>query len=281
MGSPALFASTDLAARVERAECSLLAECADAVATRRPGAGVVRLPVAGGIATFTGPHSPMNKVAGLGFGGEIDEAELARIERAFFERGAPVQVELSSLADPAVAPRLSKRGYVLMGFEDVLGRRLAPGEPPVDTPEVDVRLAPDEEFATWLDVVVTGFETPDTQGVASHETFPRDTLESIVSDMSGATGFVRHLAWRGGEPAGGASLRLHEGIAQLCGASTLPLHRRRGVQSALLHERLRWAAERGCDLATVVTQPGSKSQENVQRQGFERLYTRAVLVREP
>ena len=37
----------------------------------------------------------------------------------------------------------------------------------------------------------------------------------------------------------------------------------------------------GCDLAVVTTQPGSKSQENVQRRGFELLYTRAVLVLEP
>ena len=30
----------------------------------------------------------------------------------------------------------------------------------------------------------------------------------------------------------------------------------------------------------VTTQPGSKSQQNVQRQGFELVYARAVLVRE-
>jgi hypothetical protein len=29
----------------------------------------------------------------------------------------------------------------------------------------------------------------------------------------------------------------------------------------------------------VTTEPGSKSQQNVQRQGFELLYSRAVLVR--
>jgi hypothetical protein len=31
----------------------------------------------------------------------------------------------------------------------------------------------------------------------------------------------------------------------------------------------------------VTTQPGSKSCENVQRQGFELLYVRSILVREP
>ena len=38
-------------------------------------------------------------------------------------------------------------------------------------------------------------------------------------------------------------------------------------------------AREGCDLAVVVTAPGTRSQENVMRRGFELLYTRAILVR--
>ena len=79
--------------------------------------------------------------------------------------------------------------------------------------------------------------------------------------------------------AGGASLRVCAGVAQLCGAATAPAHRRRGAQSAMLATRLADAARQGCDGAVVTTQPGSKSQQNVQRQGFELLYTRAILVR--
>ncbi|HRI11203.1 MAG TPA: hypothetical protein PKW35_25470, partial [Nannocystaceae bacterium] len=58
----------------------------------------------------------------------------------------------------------------------------------------------------------------------------------------------------------------------------LPAHRRRGVQSALLTHRLAAAAAAGCELAVVTTQPGSKSQENVQRLGFALLYARAIFV---
>ena len=54
-----------------------------------------------------------------------------------------------------------------------------------------------------------------------------------------------------------------------------------GVQSALLSARLADAASGGCDVAVVTTQPGSKSQQNVQRRGFDLLYTRAVLVKQP
>ena len=91
------------------------------------------MPLAGGIATFTGAGSPLNKVAGLGFAGPLDEGELEAVERAFAERGVPVQAEVSSLGDPAVVRLLTGRGYRLQGFENVSGgacppaRRAAPG----------------------------------------------------------------------------------------------------------------------------------------------------------
>jgi ribosomal protein S18 acetylase RimI-like enzyme len=76
-------------------------------------------------------------------------------------------------------------------------------------------------------------------------------------------------------------MRFLDGVAQLAGAATLPQHRRRGVQSAVLRARLLDAAASGGDIAVVTTQPGSKSQENVQRAGFTLLYARAILVRPP
>ena len=90
----------------------------------------------------------------------------------------------------------------------------------------------------------------------------------------------RYVALRDGVFAGGGSLRIAEGIGQLTGAATAPAHRRQGVQTALLSARLADAAAAGCDIAVVTTQPGSRSQQNVQRQGFDLLYTRAVLVRQ-
>jgi hypothetical protein len=51
------------------------------------------------------------------------------------------------------------------------------------------------------------------------------------------------------------------------------------VQTALLRARLTAAAAAGCDVAVVTTQPGSKSHRNVQRQGFDLLYARAILVK--
>jgi GNAT superfamily N-acetyltransferase len=168
-----------------------------------------------------------------------------------------------------------------VGFENVLGRPLPLESAPARADGIAISQSPEEELATWTDVVVTGFDTPDAQGVPSHEHHPRETAEAAVGDMAAVDGLVRYLARRDGSPAGGASMRLFDGVAQLCGAATLPEHRRRGVQTALLAARLDAAARAGCDVAVVTTQPGSKSQENAQRRGFDLLYTRAVLVRAP
>jgi N-acetylglutamate synthase-like GNAT family acetyltransferase len=145
-------------------------------------------------------------------------------------------------------------------------------------PGVEVRRSGDDEFDAWFTVVADGFAHPDAQGVPSHEDFPRDALERAERAFA-AAGVVRYIARRDGAVAGGASLHLADGLAQLAGAATAPAHRRRGVQTALLAARLADAAAAGCELAVVTTQPGSKSQQNVQRRGFELLYTRAVLVK--
>ena len=134
------------------------------------------------------------------------------------------------------------------------------------------------DAGSWLDVVVEGFRHPDGSPQSS-ESFPDDALRQVYGDFAASPGFVRYLALVDNRVAGGAALRVAGDIAQLCGASTLPGFRRRGVQSALLRRRLGDARAQGCGLAIVTTQPGSKSNHNAQRQGFELLYPRVVLVK--
>jgi len=274
-----LFCDTALAGRIERAEVQLIAQSSEAARRRTGMAGFV-IPIAGGVASFAGEGSPYNKVAGLGFGGVPDRAALDEIEKAFADFGSPVQIELAHLADPAIGAALAGRGYRLESFENVLGRALTGGSERVIPPGVEVRPSGEEEFETWLDVVAEGSVHPDTQGVPWHEEFSREAIIEAERD-SAAAGDVRYAALRDGVIVGGATMRIAEGVAQLTGAATAPAHRRRGVQTALLSARLADAAAAGCDVAVITTQPGSKSQQNAQRQGFDLLYTRAVLVKQP
>jgi GNAT superfamily N-acetyltransferase len=269
-----LFCGRELAARIERAEAGLMATVA--MVGERQGAFAIDL--VGGAATYAGPDSPFNKVAGLGFAGLPPEAELERVEAAFAAAGSHVQVELSSLADPALGELLTGRGYRLAGFEDVLGRALGPEPEAVQPDGITVRPATEDELQAWLDVVVEGVAHPDADGAGAHEEFPRDAVARAELDLLRA-GVEPWVAVREGEIAGGGGLRMAGGIAELAGAATAPAHRRRGIQAALTAARLAVATEAGCDVAVVTTQPGSTSQRNVQRRGFDLLYTRAVLIR--
>jgi hypothetical protein len=76
---------------------------------------------------------------------------------------------------------LSARGYALQGFENVLGRSLPAGSLPPRTPGIEVAPSPPEELPAWVDVVVTGFASPDGQGVPSHESYPRELVESVMA----------------------------------------------------------------------------------------------------
>ncbi|MBY8343805.1 GNAT family N-acetyltransferase [Streptomyces sp. KC 17012] len=274
-----LFCDLALAQRIERVEVQLMAAATEAACRRRADNGGFVLPLGGAVATFAEDGSPFNKVAGLGFDGVPDAASLDDIERAFAERGAPVQAEVSALADPGIGALLTERGYRLTSFENVLGLALDGPRQAVAHPGIEVRKCRDDEFDTWLDVVAEGFAHPDAQGVPAHEDFPRHVLANAERDFA-AAGVVHYIALSDGTAAGGGSLRTADGVAQLTGAATAPAHRRHGVQTALLATRLADAAAAGCDIAVVTTQPGSRSQQNVQRHGFHLLYTRAVLVKQ-
>ncbi|MCA9691635.1 MAG: GNAT family N-acetyltransferase [Myxococcales bacterium] len=274
-----MFASTELAAQIERAEVGLLSACARGCARRR-GLDVYAAPLAGGLAVHAIEGSPLNKVAGLGFHGPVDAGALAEVERAIFARGGAVQVELSTVADPSIAPLLCRRGYGLVGFENVLGRPLTRADKSAP-PGLSIELADDDALDLWIDVMVTGFLAPDSEGVASHESFPRAALTAAMTDVAHVDGFRRYLVRdRDGRVIAGGSARFTDGVAQLCGAATLPAWRRRGAQTLLLATRLADAAKAGCELAVMTTQPASKSMANALRRGFALLYARAVLVRE-
>ncbi len=275
-----MFAGIETAARIERAECRLLMDGAAGIAALHPDLRPFTAMVAGGVAAHCAPHSPLNKLAGLGFDGLPDEEAMAAIEDAFATRGADLNVEVATLADPGLAPWLTGRGYRLVGFEAVLGCPLAPHDPPSPPDDVRIERSGREQLDTWIDLIADGFAAPEGQGVASHESFPREILETSIRGLAAAPGFVHYLATRGGQAAGGASMRITDGIAQLCGAATLPAHRRRGIQAAFLALRLGEASRAGCDLAVMTCQPGSKSQQNAQRRGFALLYNRAVLSRQ-
>ncbi|MBK9034149.1 MAG: GNAT family N-acetyltransferase [Myxococcales bacterium] len=273
-----MFVDVALAARIDAGEAGLAQAVAHGVAST--GATVAIDPIAGGVAVLARPGLPTNKVAGCGFGAELDLDALAAIEARWHADGEPVRFELATLAPPALHQALLGRGYLLEGFEHVLVRRVRAADAvPALAAGVTVEPVTDATAADWLRVSIDGFGHPDHVSPLDPPIDPA-VLERIFADL-GTAAVPRYLARVDGAPAGIASARFADGLVQLCGAATAPRFRRRGVQRALLTTRLADAVAAGCDLAVVTTAPASQSQANVMRIGFALAYARAVLLRAP
>jgi GNAT superfamily N-acetyltransferase len=278
-----ILADVDLARRIDGFEARGSKAIGEAAARHNPNVRPFVRPLGQGIAVYSGPDSPANKIIGVGFDEGLEGTMLEEIEQNYFERGSFVQAEVATLASPAVHALLTARGYLLQGFENVLGRISVDSDQlPAEIAGMTIETVQPNDLDTWIDVVITGFEHPDATGTGSGVALPpRQAIEDAFAQLSEIPGFRAYLARVGAAAAGGGGLRINEGIAQLCGASTLPTFRRRGIQAALLRRRLRDARSAGCDLGIMTAQPGSKSHFNAQRQGFALLYSRAVLVKTP
>lgn len=275
-----VFADAALAARIDRAEARMCAGIASFVSAGQPEARSTVIPISGGLAVFVSPSSPVNKVIGLALETPLDLEALDQIEAAWRSRKEPVRVELSVLSDPSVGGALTDRGYRLHGFENVLGVAIDGVAIAPRAQHVAVDLVEDDDLNHWLDIAVEAFMNLDGTGSVADDALPREQLAKVLQEVTGAPGFIRYLARVDGEAVGEAAMRIDGDLAQIAGAGTLPHARGRGVQKALLHRRLADAHRAGCTLAVVTTAPGTRSQDNVMRRGFELLYTRAILVRE-
>ena len=225
------------------------------------------LEIAGGIAVFTTADSPLTHAVGIGLDGPVSAAELDRLEDFFRSRGARPSIDLCPLADQGLLPQLAERGYRLTEFNNVLVRRVAGVEMTL-APRVR-RTCPDE-VDLWSHTVGCGFFE-----MADLSTEEMDVGRAICA-MPGALTYL--ASSETGVAAGGAALAIHAGLATLFADSTLTGFRRQGIQRELIATRLNEALVESCDLAMASTLPGSVSQRNYERAGFQVVYTKVTLV---
>jgi GNAT superfamily N-acetyltransferase len=263
-----IFADADLARRLEGAEGRSNAEFVEARARLFPESGARWIEVAGAYAMFDGPQSPITQTFGLGLFDAVTAAELERLEDFYRGLDAPVFHEVSPMGDASLAGLLGGRGYHPVEFTSVMFRppRKGAGVAAPRGEKLVVRVVGEDEHELWARTSARGWsEFPEVAGMMYE-------LALVSAKRPGTVSFLAELD---GRPVATGGLGIHEGVALLAGASTVPEERRQGAQSALLEARLRHAAERGCDLALMGALPGSASQRNAERQGFRIAYTRA------
>jgi GNAT superfamily N-acetyltransferase len=219
----------------------------------------------GAYAVFDGIDSPCTQSFGLGLFAELNEATLNAIEKFLLDHEAPVMHEVSPFAGVAALDLLCRRGYRPIEMSSVVYRSVAPPAP-THNGEVTLRIIGADEAELWSETSARGW-------AHDHPELKQFLLEfGMISTAREQT--VSFVAEVDGKPGAAGVLCLHEGVAVFAGSATVPELRRRGLQSALLEARMNHAFEHGCDLAMMAAMPGSDSQRNAERKGFQIAYTR-------
>jgi GNAT superfamily N-acetyltransferase len=259
------FSDLALSKRLERAEGFACVQYAEARRRLFPESGAEWMECAGAFVVFDGVDSPITQTFGLGIFEKLSPAALDKIERFFLDREAPVFHEVSPFAGIAVQDMLCSRGYKPMELSSVLYRLVERPQPAIQG-SVTVRTTGPEEAELWSRISAEGW-------AHDHPEFIEFMLQlgAITAARENTACF---LAEFDGQPGAAGVLCMHEGVALFGGAATIPAMRRRGLQTALLQERMRYSFEHSCDLAMMAAQPGSESQRNAERNGFRIAYTR-------
>ncbi len=237
------------------------------------------MPLAGGWLCYGGPGSWQNQAVGLGMAGPVTDADLDALVAYYAVRGVEPAIVVCPHAHESLVRGVGQRGFRVAVFENVLYRALgadvdalAPEHGWPDGLVIrEVDLADADEVKTYVDVSTSGFRLPGAPISAT--------------DDEGARAMLAHprclglLALLDGVPVGGSAIEIAGEIAALMATSVLPEGRRRGVQQALMIERLRRARSAGAIVATVQSRPGIPTERNAARLGFHVAYTRAELTR--
>jgi hypothetical protein len=260
-----MFMDGELARRVERVEAAIGTSFVEVRQRVTPQVGAAWHDFSGTYAMFDGATSPMTQTFGLGMFAPATPELLDAIEAFFRERGADPMHEVSPLAGVETHALLAERGYRPIELSTVLVQPLAEMHEPAAVAGLSVRVIDDVDNAAWVDTAVLGWGTDPVFAQVIRE------LSQVVVQNRAMTNFVVE---RDGMPIATGSLGIHEGVALIAGASTVPDGRGLGAQGLLLAARLAEGRRRGCDVALMLTNPGSTSQRNAERRGFRVAYTR-------
>ena len=271
-----IYSDRTLSQKLERTEARANADFVETRARLDPSAGASWIEVVGAYAMFDGIESPCTQTFGLGLFDEVKAEHLDRLETFFKTRNAPVFHEVSPMVDASLMQMLVGRGYHPIELTSVMYRELESAvdsrgiEPSVDggplTPGLTTRITGEDEAELWAATSAAGWST-EMEGLAEFMLgFGR-----ISARCQGAHPFLAEL---GGKAISTGMLFVYEDVCILAGASTVTEGRNKGAQNALLRDRLSFAAGRGCKLAIMGAAPGSQSQKNAQKNGFNIAYTR-------
>jgi GNAT superfamily N-acetyltransferase len=262
-----VIVDADLMELVMKTSAGFGADTAAAFRSADPDDPALSQPLGSGALVSWGSGRYVNRAIGVSLD-PLDDDDLDELEAFYDSRGVPPSIEVLSWARPDLLPRLVARRFVPIRFNDLFV--IDPSRAVGAQTSIDIRRVDDAIAARWSDAFVVGFATT-----------PED--EALNRELTTVVRLVPHsvhlLAEIGEAIAGCGSLYPQGQVGWIGGGATLPDYRRRGVQAALLDERLAYARHVGCTVAAATAVAGSQSSRNMQRLGFTLAATILIMTR--
>jgi len=263
-----------LAKRIEKGEANIHKLFTELHRSTVAGSQAQYQEIGSGVAAYISPLSPLTQAFGLGFELKIEEIPslVAEVNDFYIKCQATAAIELSHTTPVAIATELIRQGYLLTEYSAVLIKAITATLPPMPhTNDFDIQPVAATQITEVAQVVSIGFGIEEPNFLA--ELIQFFELSTKIPDAYPFCATVNETI------VGGGNLFLYEDIAFLAGASVLTAYRGRGIQTALIAKRLQYAAQNGARWAVVATEPGSISQKNFLRQGFQTSYARNKFTR--
>jgi hypothetical protein len=214
---------------------------------------------------FDNPPNPfLNRFHGLGVLTPTTDAALAAAVEPW--RGTGTVHVVHAVPDD-LAPGLSK-------LLEAAG--LSPGRNWVKVLRGDEAVA---DVPTDLRIEEIGPDRAEDFAQLEADVFELPEAQTAFGSIVGREGWHVYLAFDGSEPVAAGSLLVRDGVGWLGSGATLPSHRGRGAQGAIMSRRIRDGIALGC--RHLVTETGEETPEepnhsyrNMIRTGFRLVYAR-------
>jgi hypothetical protein len=211
-------------------------------------------------------------VLGLGLFRAATEADVEAIVDFFDAQEVEYGIAVHPDAGPAELPVWLEARGLRPGYPWAKFSRSVSSPPQAETALRVERVGP-ERANDFASVFTRAYATP-------------AFMEPWLTVPPGRDGWHCFVAYDGETPAATGALHVTGTVGWLGMGGTLPEHRRKGAQGAILAARIEAAAEAGCEV--VVTETGalqegrpSNSYRNIVRAGFEERYVRANYLSSP
>lgn len=172
---------------------------------------------------------------------------------------------IPGMFDASLGRELARLGFFQSGFHAALIVEPAQNAPVESQIQIE-RILTSELLEQYLDAYVAGW------GVAEQY---QSQFKANVRPWLDQAGWSLYLARADGRPAAAATLYVHERVGYLADAATDPSFRRRGLQLALIRQRIRDAEVAGVDFVFSGAHLLGSSHRNMERAGMRLQFLRA------